>query len=115
MCNIRNFPKYMQKMREHRKHSTPVTRIPKSDTLAIICECILNISTKRTIIYFRLLQGGAYKLSFTAHDQSVYELFNRNCYKVPRNQRRYVWSKRNWQELLDDIMLVNSGAEKRIS
>lgn len=50
-------------------------------------------------------------MSFTAQDQSVYDLFNRNCYHIPRNQRRYVWSKRNWQDLFDDVMLVNSGIE----
>lgn len=51
-------------------------------------------------------------MSFTAQDQSAYNMFNRNCYRIPRNQRRYVWSKRNWQDLLDDIMLVNAGVEK---
>lgn len=51
-------------------------------------------------------------MSFTAQDQPAYNLFNRNCYRIPRNQRRYVWTKRNWQDLLDDIMLVNNGVEK---
>lgn len=51
-------------------------------------------------------------MSFTAQDQSVYALFNRNCYRIPRNQRKYVWSQRNWQELFDDIMLVNRGVEQ---
>ncbi len=51
-------------------------------------------------------------MSFTAQDQPAYNLFNRNRYRIPRNQRRYVWTKRNWQDLLDDIMLVYSGAEK---
>ena len=31
---------------------------------------------------------------------------------MPRNQRRYVWTRRNWQELLDDILLVENGTEK---
>lgn len=51
-------------------------------------------------------------MSFTAQDQPAYNLFNRNRYRIPRNQRRYVWTKRNWQDLLDDIMLVNNGAEQ---
>ena len=51
-------------------------------------------------------------MSFTAQDQSIYNLFNRNCYHIPRNQRRYVWLKRNWQELLEDVMLVQNGIEK---
>ena len=50
-------------------------------------------------------------MSFTAQYQPAYNLFNRNCYRIPRNQRRYVWTKRNWQDLLDDIMLVNNGTE----
>ena len=51
-------------------------------------------------------------MSFTAQDQPAYNLFNRSRYRIPRNQRRYVWTKRNWQDLLDDIMLVNDGTEK---
>lgn len=51
-------------------------------------------------------------MSFKASDQAVYQLFNRNCYQMPRNQRRYVWTRRNWQELLDDILLVENGTEK---
>lgn len=51
-------------------------------------------------------------MSFTAQNHSAYNLFNRNCYHIPRNQRRYVWAKRNWQDLFDDIMLVNNGFEK---
>lgn len=51
-------------------------------------------------------------MSFTAQNQAAYDLFNRNCYHIPRNQRRYVWAKRNWQDLFDDIMLVYNGNEK---
>ena len=50
-------------------------------------------------------------MGFEAHDRHLYELFNRNKYYIPRNQRRYVWSERNWEELFDDIMLIHSGHE----
>lgn len=50
-------------------------------------------------------------MGFEAHDRHIYELFNRSQYLIPRNQRRYVWTKRNWQELLDDVMLVLNGTE----
>lgn len=45
-------------------------------------------------------------MGFSAEPKKVYELFNRKCYLIPRNQRRYVWEKRNWEELYDDISLV---------
>lgn len=45
-------------------------------------------------------------MSFDAHEDKVMGLFNRKVYNVPRNQRRYVWNKENWQELFDDVMAV---------
>ena len=51
-------------------------------------------------------------MSFTANDQSIYDLFSRNCYRMPKNQRRYVWKHRNLQELYDDIILVMNGFEQ---
>lgn len=45
-------------------------------------------------------------MSFDANDRKIYDLFNRNRFIIPRNQRRYVWSKRNWDELFEDISLV---------
>ena len=48
-------------------------------------------------------------MSFNADDKKIYELFNRQCFLIPRNQRRYVWNKRNWNELFEDISLVVSG------
>ena len=51
-------------------------------------------------------------MSFEADDKHVYDLFIKRCYGTPRNQRQYVWNKRNWQELFDDIMLVAIGREK---
>ena len=48
-------------------------------------------------------------MSFDAHEEKVMGLFNRKVYNVPRNQRRYVWNKDNWQELFDDVMAVVNG------
>ena len=48
-------------------------------------------------------------MSFDAHEERVMGLFNRKVFNVPRNQRRYVWNKDNWQELFDDVMAVVRG------
>lgn len=43
-------------------------------------------------------------MSFDAHDRQVGEILNRAVFDIPRNQRRYVWKKNNWKELLEDII-----------
>lgn len=48
-------------------------------------------------------------MSFNAREDRVMGLFNRKVYNIPRNQRRYVWNKDNWQELFDDVMAVVNG------
>ena len=48
-------------------------------------------------------------MSFDAHEEKVMGLFNRKIYNIPRNQRRYVWNKDNWQELFDDVLAVVNG------
>ena len=45
-------------------------------------------------------------MSFEANDRKIYDLFNKQHFMVPRNQRRYVWNENNWNELFDDISLV---------
>ena len=45
-------------------------------------------------------------MSFQAEQKNVFDLFNRKSYSVPRNQRRYVWEKRNWEELFEDVSMV---------
>lgn len=45
-------------------------------------------------------------MAFKAEPKKVYDLFNTKCYLIPRNQRRYVWNRRNWEELYDDIAIV---------
>lgn len=42
-------------------------------------------------------------MSFEALDKPISELLNKVTYHIPRNQRRYVWKKENWEELLEDI------------
>ncbi len=48
-------------------------------------------------------------MSFDAHEDKIRELFNRKVYNIPRNQRRYVWKKSNWQELFDGVLSVVEG------
>lgn len=45
-------------------------------------------------------------MSFDANDKKIYDLLNRNYFIIPRNQRKYVWNKRNWTEIFDDISFV---------
>lgn len=48
-------------------------------------------------------------MAFDAREKNVGKLLNDTIYIIPRNQRRYVWDKRNWEELFDDIRLVADG------
>lgn len=43
-------------------------------------------------------------MSFDAHDKQIGEVLNRAVFDIPRNQRRYVWTRNNWKELLEDIV-----------
>lgn len=43
-------------------------------------------------------------MSFDANDKQVGELLNKTVFSIPRNQRRYVWTKDNWEELLEDVL-----------
>lgn len=42
-------------------------------------------------------------MGFKAEEKCVFDLFTRKTYSIPRNQRRYVWQQRNWEELFEDI------------
>ena len=42
-------------------------------------------------------------MAFNAEQKFIYDLFGRKTYGIPRNQRRYVWQERNWEELFEDI------------
>lgn len=43
-------------------------------------------------------------MSFDANDKQIGEILNRAVFDIPRNQRKYVWKKNNWKELLEDII-----------
>lgn len=49
-------------------------------------------------------------MGFEAKNYSIGDIFNKVVFDIPRNQRRYVWKKSNWEDLYEDIkfsMLVN--------
>lgn len=43
-------------------------------------------------------------MSFEAKDYPISEILNRAVFDIPRNQRRYVWEKDNWQDLFEDVI-----------
>ena len=45
-------------------------------------------------------------MGFEANQKQVRLLLSNAVYEIPRNQRRYVWTKANWQALYDDICFV---------
>lgn len=49
-------------------------------------------------------------MSFNAIDQPISEVFNKTEFVIPRNQRRYVWGKINWQELMEDIVISSNNS-----
>lgn len=48
-------------------------------------------------------------MSFEAKERAVDKLLNDSIYYIPRNQRRYVWSVDNWNDMYDDVLLVADG------
>ena len=45
-------------------------------------------------------------MSLSSIDSNISDLLNNKSFIVPRNQRKYVWKKDNWEELIEDIELV---------
>lgn len=43
-------------------------------------------------------------MSFDANDKQIGDLLNKAMFSIPRNQRRYVWNRENWSELLEDVI-----------
>lgn len=43
-------------------------------------------------------------MSFEAKDYPVSDILNKAVFDIPRNQRRYVWNKSNWQDLFEDVL-----------
>lgn len=48
-------------------------------------------------------------MSFEAKERAVDKLLNDSIYYIPRNQRRYVWTADNWNDMYDDVLLVADG------
>lgn len=51
-------------------------------------------------------------MAFNAEDKKVRHLFGRIVYSIPRNQRRYVWTEKNWTDLLNDIVFAMNNHPK---
>lgn len=46
-------------------------------------------------------------MSFSASQKNINEILSRNTvYIIPKNQRKYVWSDNEWNELYEDIFLI---------
>lgn len=45
-------------------------------------------------------------MNFEANNKSIKELLTDHIFRIPINQRKYVWEERNWKDLLTDIFLV---------
>lgn len=43
-------------------------------------------------------------MSFEAKDYPISDILNKAVFQIPRNQRRYVWKKSNWQDLFEDVV-----------
>lgn len=48
-------------------------------------------------------------MSFDARQSTIGKLLSDSIYRIPRNQRRYVWNDQNWGDLYNDILLVADG------
>lgn len=48
-------------------------------------------------------------MSFEAKESTIDKLLNDTIYSIPRNQRRFVWDKKNWSEFFEDILFVADG------
>lgn len=46
-------------------------------------------------------------MDFSASQKCINELLSKNCsYSIPKNQRKYVWDEVEWDELFEDIFLI---------
>lgn len=45
-------------------------------------------------------------MSFKASEKTVDRLLNDAIYYIPRNQRRYVWTLQNWNDIYEDVLLI---------
>lgn len=51
-------------------------------------------------------------MAFNAEDKKLRHLFGKIVYSIPRNQRRYVWTEKNWTDLLNDIVFAMNNHPK---
>ena len=48
-------------------------------------------------------------MAFTSEQKRVStKLLTDLVYRIPRNQRKYIWNEKNWKELLEDISFFDS-------
>ena len=45
-------------------------------------------------------------MSFKAEQRDIDYLLSNKLYEIPRNQRRYVWNKDNWDDLWSDLEFI---------
>ena len=45
-------------------------------------------------------------MGFDAKPLQIKQLFTKHIFTIPRNQRRYVWNKDNWNELYEDLKFI---------
>ena len=45
-------------------------------------------------------------MAFDAKEDKIVNLLSQNLLEIPRNQRKYVWDKTNWADLLSDIKFI---------
>ena len=43
-------------------------------------------------------------MAFEAKEQTIDNIFTKSIFIIPRNQRRFVWNKENWQDLMEDLL-----------
>ncbi len=46
-------------------------------------------------------------MCFDARQETISNLLNNAVYRIPRNQRKYVWKKDNWKDLWTDVVFVS--------
>jgi len=43
-------------------------------------------------------------MAFEAKDHPISKILDKAVFDIPRNQRRYVWKKENWNDLFEDLV-----------
>ncbi|MFR9543048.1 MAG: DUF262 domain-containing protein [Rikenellaceae bacterium] len=53
-------------------------------------------------------------MSFKAEEKKISEMLPNTEFIIPRNQRRYVWAKKHWQDLFDDLCSIVDNKDRSI-